>query len=897
MNRVVKKILALCLVSLMVLAVPFTSGALSGAGSYEPAESNIAVKYWVTANATSGTAALATDGKTDTAWIPAALPATLTLDLGGAYDAVRKVETVFADNTKVYKYVIEGSKNGTTWTALADRSANTKRGGVYSDIFSLEGLKAVRIRLLSGAAGISEFRVINYFRKNMDNGSDIGGLQTGTYYYNANNNPPMPGIRGGVGNAASISTGNNFYGLTKDLGWDTIRMRIWNEPRSEGDWRTQADPTTTLQTLPAANMNGGSSPNATRTHAQYVVGAGQNLAIDFHYADSWSDPQNQPKPYAWAELPFNELVTKTHDFTYDMIKSLIDQGTTPTVVALGNEITNGMMWGSEYLEVNPYAHFHDYYERFIRANNPDGTPADPEGTPNELKGKTLNPAATPGGGIKWIKYEEAHGDKTSAAYQAFLGSMDNLAALVDAGNRAIHELNVEYASTPGFVPIKTEMHFAFNVFEQPASGKVAMDPDEVFEKVQTLVGGLATRLQAKDGMTDRIGVSYYPDWHGTYEQVQRNIVELSKMLPGVQFNIAECSPKSSGTETDWMTNPNHIPQGSPEGTRFVCNAQTQGDDGIEIMKVINDVPNNVGQGVWPWNGQSVYGTGGTLRVGFLAFHDSFAKNILESNVGLTTGKGEYPSLPRTLKSMDVATGVITDVPVVWDAVSAGAYQNLGDTFTIQGVAAPTVPAAGKGKAMTKVTATVTVVQPDLVVTPATGTEVTVPIKVKNCSQFAGMTAKIAYDDAYLTLEGVSAAKGYSFDYKNNAFVVITPNGAGVDGDVVVGFAIFRVKADLLDDVTTYVTFPKESINAKNADGITTDVSIGTIEVTIVGIPPEIGNVNLDGKVDVADAILLMQYLAGSVELTPRQLKAADANRDGKVNVGDVTIIMQMCLPA
>jgi len=49
-------------------------------------------------------------------------------------------------------------------------------------------------------------------------------------------------------------------------------------------------------------------------------------------------------------------------------------------------------------------------------------------------------------------------------------------------------------------------------------------------------------------------------------------------------------------------------------------------------------------------------------------------------------------------------------------------------------------------------------------------------------------------------------------------------------------------------------------------------------------------------VDVADAVLLLQYLAGNVTLSPKQLRAADVNDDGAVDVSDVVLIMQMCMP-
>jgi hypothetical protein len=202
------------------------------------------------------------------------------------------------------------------------------------------------------------------------------------------------------------------------------------------------------------------------------------------------------------------------------------------------------------------------------------------------------------------------------------------------------------------------------------------------------------------GMVDRIGVSYYPDWHGTFAQVQRNIVELSKLLPGVKFNIAECSPSYSGSVTNWMSNPNY-----PVGT--VYSVQFQGDDTIRIMQTINDVPNNVGMGVWPWNGQSVYFTGGQPRASFKAWNDAFAKNVLENKVFAATAVGVAPALPATVKSMDVATGAVSDVPVVWDAVDSSQYQKEG-SFTVKGRAQAAVPSAGRGAAMTAVSATVDV---------------------------------------------------------------------------------------------------------------------------------------------------------------------------------------------
>ncbi len=186
-------------------------------------------------------------------------------------------------------------------------------------------------------------------------------------------------------------------------------------------------------------------------------------------------------------------------------------------------------------------------------------------------------------------------------------------------------------------------------------------------------------------------------------------------------------------------------------------------------------------------------------------------------------------------------------------------------------------------------------KPNTGVSVATGGTVIVPITLNAMSQVAGVRGVLAYDDSLLELQSITAAKGFNLvsDPESGTFVLVTGDGAGVDGSKVVGYAIFTAKADLLDDVTTAVTFP--TLTATGADLKESEAFASSVDVTIEGIPPMPGDVNGSEAVDVADAIMLMQYLAGSRTLTPRQLKAADVNKDGKVNVGDVTIIMQMCL--
>ncbi len=176
-----------------------------------------------------------------------------------------------------------------------------------------------------------------------------------------------------------------------------------------------------------------------------------------------------------------------------------------------------------------------------------------------------------------------------------------------------------------------------------------------------------------------------------------------------------------------------------------------------------------------------------------------------------------------------------------------------------------------------------------------GGTVIVPITLKDADKISGGKGVVAYDDTLLTLQSITAKKGFSIVTDGDEFVFVTQGGAGVDGDVVIGYAVFTAKEGLDDDELVDVTFPADQLKLWNEGLATVECLVLPQGVLITGIPPMIGDVNLDDTVDVADAIILMQYLSGSRTLTARQLKAADVNKDGKINVGDVTIIMQMCL--
>jgi arabinogalactan endo-1,4-beta-galactosidase len=78
--------------------------------------------------------------------------------------------------------------------------------------------------------------------------------------------------------------------------------------------------------------------------AKRAKAANMGLLVDFFYSDTWASPEGQPKPAAWTNLTFPEMVIALHDQTKTVLTALKEQGTTPDMVQIGNEITFGMDW-------------------------------------------------------------------------------------------------------------------------------------------------------------------------------------------------------------------------------------------------------------------------------------------------------------------------------------------------------------------------------------------------------------------------------------------------------------------------------------------------------------------------------------------------------------------------
>lgn len=117
--------------------------------------------------------------------------------------------------------------------------------------------------------------------------------------------------------------------ILKDHGFNYIRLRIFNDPARDSGY---------------SPGKGFCDLANTKKMAKRVKDAGMKLLLDFHYSDYWADPGKQYKPAAWRNLSFEDLKKAVYDYTKDVIQQLKDQGTTPDMVQIGNEINHGIIW-------------------------------------------------------------------------------------------------------------------------------------------------------------------------------------------------------------------------------------------------------------------------------------------------------------------------------------------------------------------------------------------------------------------------------------------------------------------------------------------------------------------------------------------------------------------------
>lgn len=117
--------------------------------------------------------------------------------------------------------------------------------------------------------------------------------------------------------------------ILKDYGVNSVRLRLWNNPYSE-DGVPYGAGTNNLET--------------TSELAKRALDKGLSFLLDLHYSDFWADPGKQRIPKAWRGLDERGLEKAVYDFTRETLTALGERGSFPTMIQVGNELSNGLLW-------------------------------------------------------------------------------------------------------------------------------------------------------------------------------------------------------------------------------------------------------------------------------------------------------------------------------------------------------------------------------------------------------------------------------------------------------------------------------------------------------------------------------------------------------------------------
>jgi len=174
-----------------------------------------------------------------------------------------------------------------------------------------------------------------------------------------------------------------------------------------------------------------------------------------------------------------------------------------------------------------------------------------------------------------------------------------------------------------------------------------------------------------------------------------------------------------------------------------------------------------------------------------------------------------------------------------------------------------------------------------------GRAVEVPVSAEFTLPVAKATVEVTFDDAVLEYVDGSVAEAYA----GKVVVAQTsvPNKVAItltsDTDVELKDVLATLKFKVIEMTTgSEISFKVVSVFA--AEDEVVEMTKAVYNVGIVKAKVLKGDVNLDGKIDVYDAVAVLRGVAGITSLNADAEAAADVNADGYVDVVDATTILK-----
>lgn len=124
-------------------------------------------------------------------------------------------------------------------------------------------------------------------------------------------------------------TEGGLLDILKRYGTNYVRLRLWNDPYDEQGHPYGAGTNDLAKTIELARR--------AKAHQMGIL-------LDLHYSDFWADPGKQIVPKAWKGMNTQQLEQAVYDYTLSVMNRLQEEDVSPTMVQVGNEITNGLLW-------------------------------------------------------------------------------------------------------------------------------------------------------------------------------------------------------------------------------------------------------------------------------------------------------------------------------------------------------------------------------------------------------------------------------------------------------------------------------------------------------------------------------------------------------------------------
>jgi arabinogalactan endo-1,4-beta-galactosidase len=261
----------------------------------------------------------AIDGDAGTNWCPDSWTGTLTVDLGRVRSLSDLGITLGSSSPSADATIKVASQPG-GWQMLpaATNIALDPGHPMYVPLGHTMNLRYAELTVYSGTGAsvcVGEFRMYgpDPAAATMDRGADLSftpqEIAAGAHFTD----------HGKPGSPVTIM---------RDNGANYVRMRLWvNPPRGYSDLSSDLG------------------------LARQVRRAGMKIYLDIMYSDFWADPTKQNIPAAWQGQDLAQLTQTVRSYTQQVISAFAGQGTPVDMVAIGNEIRNGILWPAG--EVDP----------------------------------------------------------------------------------------------------------------------------------------------------------------------------------------------------------------------------------------------------------------------------------------------------------------------------------------------------------------------------------------------------------------------------------------------------------------------------------------------------------------------------------------------------------------